>query len=402
MHPLRSAYLALLAILASGVLTGCLDSSQSRIDDQGARSSQFKWDVPAFIPLPVEPADNPMTESKFQLGRHLFYDERLSANGNIACATCHHQDKAFTDGLAHPAGTYGDLHPRNAQPLGNTAWYATFNWAAPLVTTLEEQIRGPLFGTEPPEHGIAAENQDQILATIIADKTYQQLFIQAFPEWSEATDWSFDEHIIPALASFIRGISSFDTPFDHYLAGNKNALSNAAVRGFSLFMDERLECTHCHFGDQFLTNNRMDRSRRWAEPNFHNTGAVQNYLQPNQGVYEVTGKPSDLGLFRTPSLRNIALTAPYSHDGSHATLRDIIETYSQGGKGAPNLDGFIIGFTLTAAETNDLIAFLCSLTDETFITNPRYSNPWPDHNGNPRPSLMMTDEVSARLAMQCN
>lgn len=402
MSTLKSAYLVPLVILASGVFTGCLDSSHSHINDQRTSSSLFDWDVPVSIPLPVEPATNPMSEAKFQLGRHLFYDVRLSANGNIACASCHHQDKAFTDGLTRPAGTHGDLHPRNAQPLGNTAWHATFNWATADVTTLEEQVRAPLFGTEPPEHGITADNQDRILADLLADTTYQQLLVEAFPSQSETTSWGFDEHIIPALASFVRGITSFDSPFDRYLAGNKNAMSNAAIRGFSLFMDERLECTHCHLGDQFLSNNRMDRSRRWAEPNFHNTGAVQHYLPPNRGIYETTGKSSDLGRFRTPSLRNIALTAPYSHDGSHATLRDIIETYSLGGKGGPNLDGFIIGFTLTTTEMNDLIAFLCSLTDETFITNPRYSNPWPDQLGNPAPEPGMTDEIHQRLATQCN
>lgn len=379
---------------AAGVLTlstllgGCMGNSQTELDDQGASRSAFAWRLPAAVALPVEPDNNPMTEEKFQLGRHLFYDTRLSANGDVACASCHHQDKAFSDGRQFPLGTYGDQHPRNAQSLGNTAWFATFNWARPDVTTLEEQIRAPLFNTEPiPEHGLNDSNIPTVLAQLQADSTYQTLFVAAFPQLEEGGAWSFDAHIIPALASFVRGLTTFNSPYDQYLAGDRAALSLSARRGLSLFADERLECTHCHFDDYFLTNNRMDRSRRFAEPSFHNTGAVAVFSAPNRGVFEITANPGQFGQFRTASLRNIALTAPYSHDGSHATLEDIIDTYSQGGKrGDFSTDGNLSpGFILTRDEKNDLLAFLCSLTDLTFIRNPRYSNPWPDEHGNPVP-----------------
>lgn len=366
------------------VLSACMGDSRTQLDDLGASASTYEWDIPAAVPLPLEPADNPMTEAKFQLGRHLFYDTRLSANGDVACASCHHQEKAFSDGRQFPLGTYGDAHPRNAMSLGNTGWFANFNWARSDVTTLENQIRGPLFNATPiPEHGITDSNLESILQQVRDDTTYQALLVAAFPDDVDA-DWNFDEHLIPALASFVRGLTSFDSDFDRYWQGDKSALSAAAKRGLSLFASERLECTHCHLDDFTLTDNHMNRTWTYPSTRFHNTGAVAVFQEPNRGLYESTGNSSHLGQFRTMSLRNIALTAPYSHDGSHATLSDIIDTYSQGGKhGDYAVDGDMSpGFTLTTDEKADLLAFLCSLTDLTFIRNPRYGNPWPDAAGN--------------------
>lgn len=363
-----------------------MGKSSTSLDDMGASDSAYSWNIPDSVPLPVEPDDNPMTEAKFELGRYLFYDTRLSANGDIACATCHHQEKAFTDGRQFPLGTYGDAHPRNAMSLGNTAWFANFNWARPDVTTLEDQIRGPLFNTTPiPEHGLTDDNIATVLAEIRNDETYQALLTAAFPEEDADTEWNFDDHLIPALASFVRGLTSFDSDFDKYLLGDSDALSASAKRGLSLFASERLECTHCHLDNFTLTDNHMNRTWTHSTANFHITGSVYTYVEPNRGIYEVTGNSAHIGMFRTMSLRNIALTAPYSHDGNHATLSDIIDTYSQGGKhGDYSVDGDLSpGFTLTDSEKSDLLAFLCSLTDLTFITNPDYGNPWPDEDGNP-------------------
>lgn len=398
MLQMPSAPLALLALVASLGLTGCLDTSKTHINDQGVSSSQFAWVLPAHVPLLVEPDFNPMTEEKFQLGRHLFYDQRLSANRNISCASCHHQNKAFADGLKVPTGTHGEQHTRNSQGLANTAWFATLNWGNPVTDTLERQIEGPLFGDDPHEHGINDSNREAILAELLDDPAYPQLFTAAFPEDSNQ-DWNYN-HLIFALASFVRGMSSYNAPFDAYLAGDAQAISPAARRGLDLFNSERLECFHCH-GGYNLSNSVMDRTRNFPERNFHNTGLYNlagsgRYPSPNTGVHEVTGDLRHMGQFRTPTLRNIALTAPYSHDGSHATLRDVIATYAAGGRNItsglhagdgrhnPNKDGFVIGFTLTPQEEQDLIAFLCSLTDDQFITNPRFSNPWPDENGHPR------------------
>lgn len=376
MHIRHSGHLLLLVTILVG-LTACCKAT----DDLASKPTTFDWNLPPGVDSPLVPENNPMTEAGFQLGRHLFYDTRLSAGGNIACASCHHQEKAFTDGLRHSFGTFGDPHPRNSPPLGNTAWYANLNWANPLMVTLEQQLRGPLFGDDPHEHGLSEANQYQVLSNIAADPVYQQLFAAAFPDQKE--EWNYYQHVVPALASFIRGMTSFDSPYDHYLLGNTEALSSAAKAGFELFSSERLKCSQCHLPNHFLTDNHMNSDGLY-QSRFHHTGTVASYTFPNTGRHEVTARKEHIGQFRTPSLRNIALTAPYLHDGSQPTLKDLIQTYAKGGHKHPNQDSRITGFELTTKEGNDLIAFLCSLTDDQFITNPRFSNPWPDENGHPR------------------
>lgn len=387
------------AVLALGTLLGgCLSDSQTLTDDQGARLSAYDWQLPSHIPLPREPADNPMTEEKFQLGRHLFYDTRLSANNNISCASCHHQDKAFSDGIARPAGTTGQVHPRNSQGLINVAWYNTLTWGNPALGTLEQQVVIPLSGDDPIEHGINENNQEALLSAVQAVPEYAALFAAAFPEQDDPllNDQVWD-NMHKALASFVRGLTSYNSPYD------RGEISAAARRGDALFNSERLECFHCHAGYHF-SDSTVDRTMTsFVEALFHNNGLYNidgrgGYPYPNQGQFELTSVPAHMGQFRAPSLRNVALTAPYNHDGSVATLRDVILNYAAGGREItsgphagdgrrnPYKDGFIVSFHIEEPEIQDLIAFLCSLTDETFITNPRYSNPWPDENGKPRPA----------------
>jgi cytochrome c peroxidase len=374
-------------------LCGCLADSATSVNDQGASYSAFKWNLPSRIPLPVEPADNPMTEAKFQLGRHLFYDKRLSTNGTISCSSCHHQDKAFADGVGRPHGATNEQHPRNSQGLTNVAWYPVLTWGNPVLGTIEQQIMLPLFGEDPIEHGINDTNQGHILTELRADATYQALFDAAFPETPDAFNgdntW---HHIVQALASFVRGLTSYDSARDRYIAGDKTAMSDAARRGDLLFNNERLECFHCHEGYN-LTNSTRDRTMTVLEIPFHNTGlynvdGLGSYPANNQGIFEITGKINDTGAFRAPSLRNVALTAPYMHDGSIATLEEVIRTYAAGGRNItqgdnigdgrqnPFKDSFISGFSISDDEVQDVIAFLESLTDNSFTTNPRFSNPW--------------------------
>lgn len=377
-----------LCVLCLPLLAGCPQQSSTRIDDLGASRSAYDWQLPAAIPLPREPADNPMSEAKFELGRHLFYDTRLSANGNISCASCHHQDKAFSDGREHPRGTTGELHPRNSQGLVNVAWYNSLTWGNPALGTLEQQIMIPLFGEAPIEHGINEANFEQILMSLQADPTYAPLFAEAFPEQAEPLfgELAWD-NIVKALASFVRGLTSFNSPFD------RNELSESARRGAALFDSERLECFHCHAGYNF-SDATVDRTVTFIEPLFHNTGlynidGLGAYPEPNTGRHEVTGVADHMGQFRAPSLRNVALTAPYNHDGSVATLEDVIRNYAAGGRhivSGPNAgdgrlspfkDGFIASFSISDQEVADVVAFLESLTDESFVTNPRFANPWP-------------------------
>ncbi|MDO6441782.1 MULTISPECIES: methanobactin export MATE transporter MbnM [unclassified Marinobacter] len=373
------------------LLSGCLEQSQTTVDDQGARISSFDWGLPEHIPLPREPEDNPMTEEKFQLGRHLFYDTRLSSNGTISCSSCHHQDKAFSDGLAQASGATGERHPRNSQALVNVAWNNTLTWANPSLGTIEKQIMIPLFGDDPIEHGLNEGNHEQVLRSLQAEPEYASLFAAAFPDQADPLfdDLAWD-NVVKALASFVRGLSSFDSDFD------RGAMSAAALRGERLFNSERLECFHCHAGYNF-TDATTDRLTTYNTLLFHNTGlynidGLGAYPEPNTGRHEVTGRADHMGQFRAPSLRNVALTAPYNHDGSVDTLEDVIRNYAAGGRlrvSPPNAgdgrmnplkDGFIASFPITEDEIQDVVAFLESLTDQAFVTNPRFANPWTDNS----------------------
>ena len=376
----------LLIALLLPLLSGCPESTTT-IDDGNALRSEFDWQVRAGIPLPVEPADNQMSEAKFQLGRHLFYDARLSSNETISCSSCHHQDKAFADGRIAARGATGELHPRNSQALVNIAYNPTLTWGNPSLRSIEQQVFIPLFGETPIEHGISDANQELVLNRILAEPVYAPLFSAAFPEQPISYDT-----IIKALASFVRGMTSFSSDFDRYEQGDGSALSESAKNGMALFFSEQLECFHCHGGYNF-TDSVQDRTMFLVDRPFHNTGlynidGLGGFREPNTGVHEVTGRAGDMGRFRAPSLRNIAVTAPYMHDGSVATLEDAIRNYAAGGRNItagpnagdgrmnPYKDGFISGFSITDDQINDLIAFLQSLTDDEFLTSARFADPW--------------------------
>ncbi len=353
-----------------------------------AAEETYAWNLPAGFPLPYVPPDNPMTAEKVELGRFLFYDRRLSANGTMACASCHQQALAFSDGKTTPHGSTGEPLPRNSQGLANVAYYSTLTWANPVLTDLERQILIPMFSEFPVELGITG-HEAEVLARFRADPRYQTLFAAAFPGEADPYTWG---NIVKALASFSRSLISADSPYDRYLAGNLDALSGAALRGMDLFLSEELECHHCHGGFNF-TGSIRQRNTVFVEAPFHNTGLYNldgrgAYPPNNTGVEAVSNRPEDMGRFRAPSLRNVALTAPYMHDGSMATLEEVVRFYEAGGRyiadgpyagdgrRSPLKSGLVSGFTLTDQERADLIAFLEALTDTTFITDPRFSDPF--------------------------
>jgi len=357
---------------------------------QPARASArpWVWQLPPNVPPPPVPADNPMTPEKFELGRYLFYDKRLSGNGTQACASCHQQHRAFSDGLPRSVGSTGEAHPRNAQSLTNVAWNATLTWANPLLTEVEQQILVPLFGEFPVEMGVVGKEQ-LVLDRLRADARYRQMFAAAFPNARDPITW---KHVVYALATFTRGLVSFNSPYDRYLAGDQGALSPAALRGMRLFFSEDLECHHCHTGFNLSASTTFSGAVFIERP-FFNTGLYNldgkgAYPPDNEGVKEVTNDPTDMGRFRPPTLRNVALTAPYMHDGSIATLEAVIRFYERGGRRiargphagdgrlSPLKNGLVSGFKLSNQERRDLLAFLESLTDESFITDPRYSDPF--------------------------
>jgi cytochrome c peroxidase len=340
-----------------------------------------------MLPLPQVPADNPMTNVKVEIGRRLFYDARLSVNESMSCATCHIQALAFTDGKAQSVGTTGEVHPRSAMTLVNTAYASRLTWANKLLDKLEDQALTPLFGDNPVEMGMSGR-EDRIRDLLRQDQHYAAGIPEAFPD--DKDPYSII-NAVRAIAAFVRTIISHDSPYDHYLAGDEDALSDAAVRGMELFFSERLECFHCHGGFNF-TDSTTHANARVDRVGFHNTGLYNiadsgAYPADNTGLYDMSGQRRDMGRFKAPTLRNIAVTAPYMHDGSAKTLEDVVAHYERGGRllesGPYAGDGrrnpykseFIRGFELSVGEREDLIAFLESLTDQTVLTDSRWSDP---------------------------
>ncbi len=353
-------------------------------------SSNWQWNLPTGFPTPVVPEDNPMTMEKVALGRHLFYDRGLSGNGTQSCASCHRQSLAFTDGRTLAVGSTGEVHPRNSMSLANIAYASVLNWGNPNLANLEQQALLPMFGEHPVELGLSGKEQE-LLERVRSDTVYARLFANAFPGGRTSVSV---ENITKALASFQRALVSGNSPYDRYTFRNeRTALSPAAIRGEALFFSETTECFHCHAGVMFSASTnyvgKSFREQEYFNNGLYNVDGNGAYPSHNTGLAEFTGQPRDMGAHKAPSLRNIALTAPYMHDGSIATLEEVIDHYARGGrlitsgphagdgKLSPFKNGFVNGFSLTAAEKSDLIEFLRSLTDSTFITDPRFSNPWP-------------------------
>lgn len=350
----------------------------------------YEWQLPNWIPKPIVPQDNPMSEEKVELGRHLFYDKRLSKDESIACSSCHIQKKAFTDGQAFSRGVNKKFGVRSAMSLTNVAYLPVFTWSNPQIATLEVQSLIPLFGEHPVEMGMSGQ-EEILFQRLKKDKVYQKLFKRAFPdEFKEGEGALYSlSTITKALASFERTLLSFNSPYDQYkYGGNVKAIAESAKRGERLFFGERMECYHCHGGFNF-TDTVSHTRLPFPEKGFHNTGLYNldgkgAYPFNNIGIAEFTGDSSDMGKFKTPTLRNIALTAPYMHDGSIKTIKDVLKKHyaqagfaSQSPKGiSPLRHELITGFYLEDQDVSDLASFLNSLTDESFIDNPKYSNPW--------------------------
>jgi cytochrome c peroxidase len=352
----------------------------------------YIWDLPAGFPQPKVPADNPMTPEKVELGRHLFYDTRLSLDGTFACATCHKQARAFADEKARGLGVTGELHPRGSMSLANVAYSPVLTWANPTMRRLETQALVPMFGEDPVELGLSGKEQ-VLIGRLRAERRYTELFPAAFP--GEPDPFTLAS-ITRAIASFERTLISGRSPYDRYRYGaDRQAISDSAKRGETLFFSEQTECFHCHGGFNF-TETVDYAGKGFVEIEFHNTGLYNvdgrgGYPRPNTGVHAVTNDPEDMGRFKAPTLRNIAVTPPYMHDGSIATLEEVLAHYEAGGRtildgphagvGARNplKSSFVKGFSLTPDQRRDLIAFLEGLTDQVFLTDRRFSDPWPSH-----------------------
>ncbi len=346
----------------------------------------WEWRLPSGVRPPEVAADVPMSPGLVELGRHLFYDTRLSANGTQSCATCHHQGRAFTDGRARAVGATGAVHSRNSMSLVNVAFAETLTWADPTLTSLEAQALVPMYGTAPVELGLSASDS-RWLDRLAGDPLYARLVPAAFP----GTTRLALSHVTRAIAAFERSIVSMRSAWDRYhLDRDETAISDSAKRGEMLFHSRPLSCFTCHGGVHF--SDAMS-ARRDRPPVFHNTGLYNltrglSYPVADTGLHMKTAAASDVGRFKTPSLRNIGVTGPYMHDGSIATLGEVIDHYADGGRtiasgvhrGAghenPLKAEAVRGFWLTTGQRADLLAFLDALTDTALLTDPRFANPW--------------------------
>jgi len=304
-----------------------------------AATEPWRWTLPTGVQAPHVPADNLMSAAKVELGRRLFYDADLSADGTMACATCHEQHRAFADGNATHGGVHGDPGRRNVPGLANVAWMRTLTWGNPRLTSLELQAVVPVTGKTPVEMGMAGQ-EAEIARRLARDACYRTMFTRAFPD--EGTiDFA---HVVRALAAFERSLVSFDSPYDAWTRGDRTALSPDALKGAALF---RRSCSSCHSGPLL------------------SDGGFHKILPPSAtdpGLREITSRPSDLGRFRTPSLRNVEITGPYFHDGSTKTMADAVRRHPR----------------MSAIATSDLAAlttFMTGLTDRKFTRDERFSLP---------------------------
>lgn len=283
------------------------------------------------------PPDNPMTIEKINLGRQLYFDGRLSADGTISCATCHAPDKGFSDSRPTSTGIKGQVGGRNAPVTINRLFSQDQFWDG-RSPSLEDQALGPV--QNPIEMGNTLE---KMVATLNATQGYREQFRRVYGTDVTAAG------IAKAIAAFERSLVCGNSAFDRYEEGDDAALSESEQRGLELFR-EKANCVRCHTGFAF------------TDERYHNIGVGMDKPKPDLGRYTVTKKESDKGAFKTPTLRNIAASAPYLHDGSAKTLEDVIKFYDNGGTKNPYLSNEIKPLRLTTQEKADLVAFLKSLS----------------------------------------
>lgn len=307
---------------------------------------------------PVIPSNNPLTEEGIELGKKLFFDKKLSVNGSQSCADCHKPSNSFTDARQYSIGIDNIQGTRNSMPLFNLAWNYddSFFWDGRELS-LERQVFDPI--TNPIEMHNTVANLVQELQI---DSEYQEMFLKAF-----GTEIIDSVLIGKAIAQFERTIISANSKFDKYLLG-QTTLSIQEEEGFNIFMDEdRGDCFHCHGNE----NNPL-----WTDNKFHNNGLDNNFS--DLGLGAVTGNPNDNGKFKTPSLRNLEFTAPYMHDGRFSTIDEVINHYSEGLQDSQTVDPLMKmvsqgGVQLSFEEKANLKAFLLTLSDYDFISNPDFN-----------------------------
>ena len=279
----------------------------------------------------------------------LFFDKILSSDKSISCASCHSQQNSFGDNRTISLGVNDAVGDRNAMPLINLAWSNSFFWDGG-VPTLELQVLKPLT-----DHKEMNMDIEEAVNRLKKSKTYPKLFMKAYGSEPDAST------LVKAIACFERTLISFDSKYDRWKRSKGSGFDDSEVRGFFLFVGGQTHCTSCHSGINFTNNS------------FQNNGLSVSYA--DEGRFKITNNQDDIGKFKVPTLRNIALTAPYMHDGSFKTLEEVVEHYNSGGKPHPNKSPHVHNNDsppLTEEQKTDLINFLKTLTDESFVNNSEF------------------------------
>lgn len=292
-------------------------------------------------PMPPIPAENPLTQASVSLGKALFFDPRLSRNGMVSCASCHFPTHAFSDTVALSHGIDGQVGMRNAPTLANVAYHpALFRDGG--VPTLERQVIAPLQDSVEMDHTL-----NGAVAAVEGDAQLQQLSWRAYGR-------ALDPFVITrAIACYERTLISGWSRYDRYIQGDAAVLTDAERHGMELFNSDELNCTACHNGFDL------------SDHSYQNIGQYLVYTDP--GRERISTDPADGGKFKVPTLRNVAVTGPYMHDGAMATLAEVIDHFASGGLDHPNKSPLLTSFVLSAGDKADLIAFLHALTDERNI-----------------------------------
>ena len=339
----RLALIALIAMLPITVLiVGCKRTSET--------AGGF---TPEIQPLPKQlatyepmtiPADNPLTPEKVALGRQLFFDERLSGDGSRSCYSCHVCEKGLTDGLPKAVGAFNKQLPRSSPTLWNVGYYKEFYWDG-RSPSLEKHAMAAWTG------GNQGAKADEIVVKLNALPGYRAQFQSVFG--SDATP----DNVVKAIASFERTIISGNTAWDRWKAGDTTAINQSAWRGWNIF--QAIKCNNCHDGVLF------------ADQQYHNVGIGMDQKEPDVGRFKVTNKPEDMGAFKTPTLRDIAKSAPYFHDGSVKTLEEAVDLMLAGGKPNEHLDKKNLEkHNILPEQREDLLNFLRSLNVDCTLSKP--------------------------------
>jgi cytochrome c peroxidase len=344
----------------------------------GWSAEQLEFDEPRDVDLPdgvlplIVPEENPTTAGKVMLGRKLYFDKRLSSDNTVSCATCHDPRLGFADGKPVAVGIGGQEGSRNSPTTLNAAFYDLQFWDGRAVT-LEEQAQGPF--TNPVEMGMSSH--EAVVEKVMSLPEYPDMFRKVFGDEEMTID-----HVVQAIAAFERTLISLNSPFDRFIGGDEDAISDSAKRGWELF-NGKARCNTCHghipsypiFTDNKFHNigvgakNRgFEQLARRAEQESDMSKLTHEADVSELGRFLVTKKRQDIGAFKTSGLRNIELTAPYMHDGSEPTLESVVEYYDRGGEPNPFLDGGMRPLDLTDGEKRDLVEFMKTLTSDDIET----------------------------------